>query len=223
MDNTIWRMNLGTPEQKVSYLHEYAVAIIWEALHSDGSSPVYLRTKTGKLSGNLKAGMARVDIPDALTHVGGMVPDIAIYNWEHRPIRVIQVDLTHDTNKDKIQRLFKLGVETCVAKIRTHRDLNSLIITERECQSSLKRFSPDADAVNQAVPNIRQRSTNLIMQRAADKTIEGITQALASCSPRVRREFHDMLIGSGRAYGRYPISEGNPKYQILADAEKLGR
>lgn len=219
MDNTIWKINLGTPEQQVSYLHEYAVAMIWEALHSDGSSPVYLKTKTGELSSNLKEGMARVDIPDALTHIGGMLPDLAIYNSDHRPIRVIQVDVTHDTDEDKVQRLLNLGVETCIAKIRTPRDLRSLIITERECQSSLRRFAADADAVNHAISNIPQKSANLMRQRAADKTIEGIMQALALCSPRVRREFYDMLIASSRVYGRYPISDANPKAEMLASAE----
>lgn len=219
MDNTIWKINLGTPEQQVSYLHEYAVAMIWEALHSDGSSPVYMRTKTGKLSGNLKEGMARVDIPDALTHIGGMLPDLAIYNSDYRPIRVIQVDVTHDTDEDKVQRLLNLGVETCVAKIRTPKDLRSLIITERECKSSLRRFSADADAVNQAISNIPQKSANLMRQRAADKTIEGVMQAIALCSPQVRREFYDMLIASSRVYGRYPISDANPKAEMLASAE----
>lgn len=219
MNNAIWKVNLGTPEQKVSYLHEYAVALIWEALHSDGSSPVYMRTNTGKLSGNLKEGMERVDIPDALTHIGGMMPDLAVYNSDHRPIRVIQIDVTHDTDEDKVQKLLNLGVETCIAKIRTPKDLRSLIITERECQSSLRRFAADADAVNQTVSNIPQKSANLMRQRAADKTIEGIMQALAACSPQVRREFYDRLIASGRVYGRYPISEGNPKAEMLASAE----
>ena len=218
MNNSIWKINLGTPEQQVSYLHEYAVAMIWEALHSDGSFPVYMRTNTGKLSGNLKEGMARVDIPDSLTHIGGMLPDLAIYNSDHRPIRVIQIDVTHDTDEDKIQRLLNLGVETCIAKIRTPKDLRSLIITERECKSSLRRFAADADAINQTVNNIPKKSANLMRQRAADKTIEGIMQALALCSPQIRREFYDMLIASSRVYGRYPISEGNPKAEILADA-----
>lgn len=219
MDKSLWNINLGTPEQSVSYLHEYAVAMIWEALHSDGSSPVYMRTKTGKLSDNLKEGMARVDIPDSLTHVGGMIPDLAIYNSDHRPIRVIQIDVTHDTDADKVERLRKQGVETCIAKIRTPKDLRSLIITEREFKSSLRRFAADADAVNQVVRNIPQKSANSMRQRAADKTIEGIMQALALCSPQIRREFYDMLLASSRVYGRYPISEGNPKAEMLASAE----
>ena len=193
--------------------------MIWEALHSDGSSPVYMKTRTGKLSGNLKDDMARVDIPDTLTHIGGTLPDLAIYNSDHRPIRVIQVDVTHDTDDDKVQRLLNLGVETCIAKIRTSDDLRSLIVTERECQSSLRRFAADVDAINQTASNIPQKSANLMRQRAANKTIEGIMQALALCSPQVRREFYDMLIASSRVYGRYPISEGNPKADVLATAE----
>lgn len=240
---SLWDVNVGTPEHRVSYLHEYAVAMIWEALHSQAQ--VFVVTKTGEISGDLKDGMARCDTPDIRTAIAGTIPDLAIYNSAHRPIRVIEVDYTSKTREDVIQRRHNLGVETVVVNISSEKDLFHMILGDSPFNRNRDAFMPDSGSinqrqwynyepvlmgrddrtfmpdmkvVNQIVVNIPQQQEFLNRQREADDTIRNIMHALASCSPQVRREFLDMMSAMNDAHALYPISAANPKFEVLSKA-----
>ncbi len=70
----------------VSYLHEYAVALIWDRLSAGGC---FLKTTSSNEYEHISVPEGgRIAIPDELTPIGGMVPDIAIYDANHRPVTV---------------------------------------------------------------------------------------------------------------------------------------
>ena len=240
----MWKSNVGTPEHPVSYLHEYAVGVIWEALHSQES--VHVLTKTGKWSSNLKDGMARCAIPDETTAIAGTIPDLAIYNSDHIPIRVVEVDYTSKTKEDVIQRRHNLGVETVVVDINSEKDLLRIIFDDSPLNQNQDVFMPDRESlnqrqwfgyrpvlmdkdnrtfmpemtvVNQVVENVPQQQDFIRTQRAADDLIKNIMHALASCSPQVRREFFGMMsVAVNNVHSLYPISAANPKFEVLSNA-----
>ena len=237
----LWKVNVGTPEHRVSYLHEYAVAMIWEALHSQRQ--VFVVTKTGKPSSDLKDGMARCDVPDETTAIAGTIPDLAIYNSDHRPIRVVEVDYTSKTKEDVIQRRRNLDVETVVVDISSEQDLFRMILDDNPLNrnqdvfmpdkgalnqrqwhnyrpvlmgSDNRIFMPDMNVVNQVVVNIHQQQDFRREQQEADDFIRNMMSALASCSPQVRREFCDMMSAMNDVHALYPISAANPKFEVLS-------
>ena len=245
---SIWQTNVGTQEHPVSYLHEYAVAMIWEALHSHRE--VRIRNEDGTLSDNLNEGMARVGIPDATTAIANSIPDLAIYDKNHRPIRVVEVEYSSKPNADKIKRLNNLGVDVIVAEVHNQARLFSFIQAGNFQTSKANRFMPDEKelnrspftrlnykavlwneqnrvympdvaAVNLAVVNIPEQQRNGAMQHEADRTIKNFMNALAWCSPEVRREFCEMIFGQDELrdiHALHPISSANPKFDVLRDA-----
>ena len=244
---SLWQTNVGTHEHPVSYLHEYAVAMIWEALHSH--SEVRIRNEDGTLSDNLAAGMARVDIPDATTAIANSIPDLAIYDENHRPIRVVEVECSSKPNADKVKRLNNLGVDVIVAEVHDQSRLFSFIQTGSVRPSKANKFMPDKGelnrspftrltykevlwseqnrvympnmaAANLAVVNIPEQRRNGDMQYKADRTIKDFMNALAWCSPEVRREFCKMMFGQDElrdVHALFPISSANPKFGVLRD------
>ncbi|MXY46421.1 MAG: hypothetical protein F4Y44_05425 [Chloroflexi bacterium] len=239
----LWKENVGTQANPVSYLHEYAVAMIWEALHSQAK--VFVVSATGETSSDLRDGMARCAIPDETTAIAGTIPDLAIYNSDHRPIRVIEVDYTSKTKEDVIQRRHNLRVETVVVDISSEKDLYHMILDDNPFNRNQdafmpdsgslnqhqwynykpvlmgednRTFMPDMEVVNQVVVNILQQQEFLRRQREADDTIRNIMHALVSCSPQVRREFRDMMSAMNSVHALYPISAANPKFEVLSKA-----
>ena len=218
---SIWQTNVGTQEHPVSYLHEYAVAMIWEALHT--SSAVYICDEDGGLSCNLKEGMARVDIPDATTAIAGSIPDLAIYDENHRPIRVIEVEYTNKPNPDKLVRLNNLGIDVVIARVHNQARLFSLIRTEGELNKEKRTYRSHANlAIARSGGRLNAKGQRVDrMVSKANETIKGFMDALAWCSPELRREFCEMMFGQDGLRGihaLYPISSLNPKYEALRNA-----
>ena len=87
-----WSRNVGTQSFPVSFLHEYAVGLLWDALQ--GKDAVIVKTMDGNMSRNLKEGVARVVIPDAMQPIGGVVPDLALLDKDLHPVRIIEVVVT---------------------------------------------------------------------------------------------------------------------------------
>ena len=85
-----WNKNVGTENYPVSFLHEYAVGLIWDMLSNrwDGRSEspaektkggrrsndgqVQLPTLSSELSGNVLEGVDKVVIPDPLQPIGAI-------------------------------------------------------------------------------------------------------------------------------------------------------
>lgn len=219
---SLWQTNVGTHEHPVSYLHEYAVAMIWEAIHT--SDAVYICDEGGGLSCNLKDGMARVDIPDATTAVAGFIPDLAIYDENHRPIRVIEVEYTNKPNDDKIARLSNLGIDVVVARVHNHASLFNLIKTDGELNQEKRTYRSHANLAI-AISGGRLNANGQRVRRMvsnANETVRGLMDALAWCSPELRREFARMMFGQDELRGihaLYPISSVNPKFEMLREAQ----
>ena len=68
-----WAKNVGSESYPVSFLHEYAVGLIWDLLHTQ-KGPVKLPTMDGSRSGDVVADIDRIIIPDALQSVAGYIP-----------------------------------------------------------------------------------------------------------------------------------------------------
>lgn len=54
--------NVGSESYPVSFLHEYAVELIWDLLHTQ-KGPVKLPTMDGSWSGDVVANIDRIIIP----------------------------------------------------------------------------------------------------------------------------------------------------------------
>ena len=94
-----------------SPLHERTVAMICKALEGAYSSThrgraeynehrltrcaVRLRVGTGEFSGDLAEGVAKMKVPDPdWDSVGGIVPDIILYDSDDKPVRIVEVIVT---------------------------------------------------------------------------------------------------------------------------------
>ena len=93
-----WSRNVGTDAFPVSFLHEYAVGLIWDMLHS-GEGLVQLPLLDGSLTSNLMDGVDKVIIPDALQSIAGYIPDISLLQ-DSRPIRCIEIVVTNPGNSE---------------------------------------------------------------------------------------------------------------------------
>ena len=66
-----WTENIGTPEYPVSYLHEYAAALIWDRLNAGGC---FVKTTSNEYEHVTVPNGGRIGIPDELTPIAGMCP-----------------------------------------------------------------------------------------------------------------------------------------------------
>ena len=188
--------------------------------------------------------------PDATTAIANSIPDLAIYDENHRPIRVVEVEYSSKPNADKIKRLNNLGVDVVVAEVHNHSRLFNFIQTGRVQTAKTDKFMPDKGelnrrrlnykavlwneqsrvympdmaAANLAVVNIPEQQRNGDIQFKANRTIKDFMNALAWCSPEVRREFCEMMFGQDELrdiHALYPISSANPKFDVLRDAYNM--
>ena len=66
-----WRRNVGTEAFPVSFLHEYAVALIYDRLIV--GHDVQLPLIDGERSENVMEGVGHVNFPDSLQAIGGQL------------------------------------------------------------------------------------------------------------------------------------------------------
>ena len=98
-----WSRNVGTAAFPVSFLHEYAVGLLWDALQNE--SEVFVKTIDGTKSGNLKEGVDKVVIPDAMQPIGGCIPDLALLDKNLRPVCVIEVVVSSPPTPSKKEKI----------------------------------------------------------------------------------------------------------------------
>lgn len=200
-----WSRNVGTQAFPVSFLHEYAVGLLWDRLH--GRDPVVVKTMDGEMSGDLKSGADRVVIPDSMQPIGGCIPDLALLDKNLRPVRVIEVVVTSpptDEKLEKLKRLEERGVEVVMVPVRNEEEIKGLVPTA----SGLER-------INWATGLGVHRSR---FQRNCDGAVGNLIEALIHCTPQMRRRFGQILDGLNDLESLYPLSPNNPKSRDLANS-----
>ncbi len=193
-----WSRNVGTQAFPVSFLHEYAVGLLWDRLQ--GSDPVLVTTMDGALSRDLKQGVYQVVIPDSMQPIGGCIPDLALLDADLRPVRVIEVVVTSPPTAEKLEKLKRLeerGVEVVMVPVRNERELKGLVPADAEFER-----------INwaNAWRDIRGGS-----QLRYDGTVGTLIEALIHCTPQVRRRFARILDELDNLESLFPLSPNNPK------------
>ena len=82
-----WAKNVGTNGNPVSYLHERAVALLYDELKTNDE--VRVRLADGTLSHNIREGMAELKVPGEWDQVGGVVPDLIMYGADKTSYRAL--------------------------------------------------------------------------------------------------------------------------------------
>lgn len=212
-----WTKNVGTPEHPVSYLHEYAVALIWDRLNAGGC---FVRTTANEYEHVSVPEGGRIAIPDELTPIAGMVPDIAIYDSDHRPITVVEVQVTRAPSDNKRERLGRLGVDMVVVPVP---DVNALLTMFRPV--SVQELFPSIN-----IPRDYYGHTTLLKKRRwrrsprhldnANNAVGNLIQSLKMCDPLLRQELRAVLDELDSIESQHPILPGNPKLAVLRQDDK---
>ena len=213
-----WSRNVGTPSFPVSFLHEYAVGLIWDLFHTV-SGALQLPTINGELSSDVHDGTDQIIIPDALQSIAGYTPDISLLK-DSRPIRCIEVVVTSPVTPRKETAIKNLGVDLIQVPVRNEDELRALTSAEDK-----HPWWPKFNKEEQLFKDIRARTgvnwqgtrqyRILKAQEEADNKINELMNDLSRCSPKVRRAFVDKLTNLSSLESLYPIRKDNPKYKIL--------
>ena len=225
-----WHRNVGTDSYPVSFLHEYAVGLIWDILEirDDGRSEsgnektegdrrkgdgkVQLPTLEGGLSDDLLDGIERVTIPDSLQPIGGYIPDLALYDKDLRVVRVIEVVVTNPPPSQKLESLRSRGVEVVQVPVRNDVELRALFpqpVDGRKLRWWHRTGAREGRGVGVNFVSSRSAQSN------ADEAIDSFMANLRRASPGKRREFLQVLAESGTLDSLYPLRPDNPKREIL--------
>lgn len=214
-----WSRNVGTQTYPVSFLHEYAVGLIWDRLHLN-SGAVTLPTLDGSLSEDVMSGVDKVIIPDSLQSIAGFIPDISMLQ-DARPVRCIEVIVTNSVPPEKVVRMQNLGVEVIQVPVRNEKELRALVPTELKRSSWWPKFSQDEAMFRSARSKLgvnwrgSKQYRLLKRQEDADRAISNLMDNLTMCSPELRRAFIDCLQEISSLESLYPIRMNNPKYACL--------
>ncbi len=217
-----WSRNVGTEAFPVSFLHEYAVGLIWDILVHSKSSSVRLPLLDGTLSRNLMEDVDKVIIPDALQSIAGRIPDISLLR-DSRPIRCIEVVVSNPVPREKAKAIENLGVELFEVPVRNEDELRSLFLSAPE---QTRPWWAKRDETNERQGETlylddkrrigyRMRGSPASWQAQADKAILDLMDNLHWCSPEVRRAFLACLQDMDSLESLYPIRPDNPKYKSL--------
>ena len=214
--------NVGTQVHPVSWLHERAVALLWDELRRSlfnrqgrlQRQVLHVRT-AGGWSGDLCADVGRIDFPDDLTHIGGVIPDIALYNEDNRPIRLIEVVVTSapDAKKQaKLEALAVRGIEIVIVPVHNENDL--LEMCWDHDQYTARWPALDAD---------RRQMENMGRGRYSpegDEMAAKLVRALTICSPQAKRALLDALraLKASDVDDLFPLSRDNPLRDSLLEA-----
>ena len=216
-----WARNVGSESYPVSFLHEYAVALIWDSLHAS-AGPLRLPLLDGTESDNLMVGVDKVVIPDALQSIAGFIPDISLLQ-DSRPIRCIEVVVTNPVPYQKVSAIQNLGVELLQVPVRNETELRSLFAETSQVirlwwAKRHEHHQGHGDTLYRADSRrigFRWRGSPSEWQGRADKAILELIDNLHWCSPEVRREFLACLQDMDSLESLYPIRPDNPKYRSL--------
>ena len=214
-----WRRNVGTESFPVSFLHEYAVALIYDQLIV--GHDVQLPLIDGERSGNVMEGVGHVNFPDSLQAIGGYLPDIALYDSTFRVLRVIEVVVTKTVPNEKLKSLENRGVEVLQVPVRNEDELRGLCLSPDSRRPwwwpKIQRVEAVSRETRQKI-GVNERAMQrqiLSGQEQADKEIRKLMGYLSRCSPEVRREFVAWLENIDSLESLYPVRQENPKREVL--------
>ena len=226
-----WTRNVGTPDHPVSYLHEYAVALIWDRL---SAGECFVRNTSNEYEHIIVPKGGRIAIPDELTPIGGMVPDIAIYDSDHRPVSVVEVQVTSSPSENKRVRLGRLGVNIIIVPVPDEGALLTMFkpvpIEELLPYAHIpNQFYGHTNLLNKQMNdrrglsrggNSRRSQTRRTLEQS-NETMANLIKALKMCDPSLRQELRAVLDELDSIESQHPILSGNPKLPVLQqDNEK---
>ena len=204
----------------MSFLHEYAVALIYDQLIF--GSDVQLPLLDGERSGNVMKDVGHVAFPDSLQAIGGYLPDIALYDSSFRVIRVIEVVVTAPVPQEKLHSLESRDVEVLQVPVRTEDDVRALCpSTDADKAWWWPKFNSEETVFKEArrASGVNWQGTRqyrlLSGQEQADKAINQLIGSLSRCSPEVRRSFVLRFKDIANLESLYPIRNENPKREVL--------
>ena len=205
--------NVGTPMNPVSYLHQRAVALLYDELtRPEVNEPVVCvrLTPGGEWSHNLREGVKSVKVPGEWDAVGGIIPDLILYGAEgSKPLRIIEVVTTNPPDaakREKLDVLERRGVGVVLVTVKKESDLLDLCKRTTELRfSSLTRKD-------------RVRNAYAANQKAAmEQQVEQLISAIVNCSPAMRRRLVQVLSELETLESLYPIRSGNPLKDLLEE------
>ena len=214
------KRNVGTNGWPVTFLHERAVALLYDELTRPDIKTPEVRVRLipgGDWSHDLRAGVESVKVPDGeWDQVGGIVPDLVLYGEDARkPVRIIEVVVSNPPDKAKQKKLDTLGrrgVDVVVVQVEKSKDLDNLCRMKRK-PIFRSRMARVGDYPSHA-SGIFWRQEHM----AKDRMVEDLIEAIIHCSPTVRRDLRDVLDQIGTLDSLYPIRPGNPlKDKLGAD------
>ena len=183
--------NVGTNGHPVTGYHQYAVGMLYQEINS-GRGAVQVLTIDGSWTDDLKKGVFRAIIPDDLTGVWGMVPDLLLQDKEGRPVRFIEVITTSEPSQEKKRKLAKLqerGVETVMVYARNLEDLKQLIHVE------IAR--PHRAPAGGLYMDAHMRRLDREAQNQSDQWVRSMVLSLQECAPHLRRQVLEAVEGTG--------------------------
>ena len=197
--NTMVSRNVGTPGAPVTFLHQRAVALLYDELTRPAVDEPEIRvrlTPVGDWSHDLRSGVKSVKVPGEWDQVGGIVPDLILYGEDtSKPLRIIEVVVSNPPDKvkqEKLDTIARRGVDVVVVKVEQGEDLLNL------CR-------------------IKQEYTfTSVRSRAKDRIVTDLIEAVISCSPTLRRDLRDLLDQLDSLDSLYPIRPTNPLKDQLA-------
>lgn len=221
-----WSRNVGTESFPVSFLHEYAVGIIWDMLVHSNSDSVHLPLLDGTVSRNLMEDVDKVIIPDALQSIAGKIPDISLLR-DSRPIKCIEVTVTNPVSEQKAKAIENLGVELFQVPVRNENELRSLFASVPEQTRSWwakrdetsERQGETLYLADKRRIGFKWRGSPRDWQARADSAISELMDNLHWCSPEVRRAFLACLKEMESLESLFPIRPDNPKYKSLQEEQ----
>lgn len=208
-----WSRNVGTPASPVSFIHEYAVGLLWDMLQ--GKDTVVIKTIDGTMSGNLIQGVDRVVIPDSMQPIGGCIPDLALLDKDLRPVRVIEVVVSSPPTEEKLNKLKRLeqrGIEVVQVPVRNEDELKALISSVPNGRKPKWAYEWSATVFAQmGIINIPRQQDIRREQSSADSKVKELITALIQCKPETRRQLVKVLEELDSLESCYPLSPTNPK------------
>ncbi len=232
--------NVGTDVSPVSWLHERAVALLYDQLTQlpfvpFGNLQEGVRVRLapgGDLSHDLAEGVHSVIIPGEWDNVGGIVPDLILKDQEGNPVRIIEVIVTAPPTEDKqtkLERLKTRGVDVVEVTVKTERDLLNLCwtpYTPKFADHSAQAYV--GGGRGRRITGIKLRNgeryqgpfkSQRLASKEADQQVESLIKALVSCSPAQRRRFLEVCNALNSLDSLIPVHPLNPLRERLSAHE----
>ncbi len=153
-------------------------------------------------------------VPGDWDTVGGIVPDLILYDDDDKPVRIIEVVVTSppdDRKRKKLDTLRGRGIDVVEITVTKESDLLALCWTPwTPTFTSLTRRDKFAD--NRAQDEYRR-----LGHRRQDEKVQDLIFAIQNCSPKVRRDFWKVFKHLGTLDSLYPVRPNNPYRRRLEE------